>query len=110
LSALNNFEFLNIFKGTEWTSHLKSSEFSNALKERSKPQVDDIYYSTNELHRLSNQGIDVSNFLVANGIDSGKKRIGKKSRLISIFTGIIHFRPKIKLFKIYYSKGNPRRQ
>ena len=82
MSASHNFQFLNKFKGTGSTSHLNSSEFSNALTERRKPQIDDIYYSTNELQRLSNQGVDVSNFLVANGIESGKKRIGKNSYLI----------------------------
>ena len=75
-------EFLNKFKVTESTSHLNTSEFSNALTDRRKPQIDDIYYSTNELQRLSNQGVDVSNFLVANGIESGKKRIGKNYCLI----------------------------
>ena len=78
LGVLDNFEFLNKFKNTESTSHLEISEFSNVLTEGRKPQVDDIFYSSDELQRLSNQGVDVSNFLVANGIESGKKRVGKK--------------------------------
>lgn len=80
--ASNNFEFLNKFKGTVSTSHFDSGQFSHALTERRKPQVDDIYYNAYELQRLSNQGVDVSSFLVAHGIESGKKRIGKKSSLI----------------------------
>ena len=61
---------------------LERSEFADELTERRKPQIDDIYYNINELQRLSNQGVDVSNFLVADGIESEKKRIGEKSRLI----------------------------
>ena len=61
---------------------LETSDFSDGLIERRKPQIDDIYYNVNELQRLSNQGVDVSKFMVANGIESGKKRIGKKSCLI----------------------------
>ena len=57
---------------------LERSEFSHGFTERRKPQIDDIYYNVNELQRLINQGVDVSNFMVANGIESGKKRIGKK--------------------------------
>ena len=56
--------------------------FSKASEERRKPQIDDIYYNVNELQRLKNQGVDVSNFMVAHGMTSGKKRYGKKSRLI----------------------------
>ena len=76
------FDFLNKFKGTESASHFESSEFTSTLEERTKRQIDDIYYNVNELQRLSNQGVDISNFKVANGIQSGKKRIGKKFSLI----------------------------
>ena len=61
---------------------LETSDFSDGFKERRKPQIDDIYYNVNELQRLSNQGVDISKFMVANGIESGKKRIGTKSSLI----------------------------
>ena len=61
---------------------LERSQFSDGLTERRKPQIDDIYYNVNELQRLINQGVDVSNFMVANAIESGKKRIGKKFSLI----------------------------
>ena len=70
---------LNRSLGSEW------SKFSDELTERRKPQIDDIYYNENELQRLINQGVDVSNFMVANGIESGKKRIGKKFSLIQTF-------------------------
>ena len=61
---------------------LERSEVSDGLTKRGKLQIDDIYYNDHQLQRLINQGIDVSNFMVANGIESGKKRIGKKFSLI----------------------------
>ena len=61
---------------------LETSGFAEPSEDRRKPQIDDIYYNLNELERLKNQGVDVSNFMVAHGIESGKKRYGKKSRLI----------------------------
>ena len=61
---------------------VETSDFSDGLIERRKPQIDDIYYNVNELQRLSNQGVDISKFMVANGIESSKKRIGTKSSLI----------------------------
>ena len=64
------------------TFGFENSELSDEFTERNNRQIDDIYYNVNELQRLSDQGIDVSNFKVANGIQSDKKRIGKKSSLI----------------------------
>ena len=72
------FEFLNKFKRVESSGHLEVSEFSNVPTKRGKPKIDDIYYNVNELKRLVNQGVDVSNFMVAYGIESEKNRIGKK--------------------------------
>ena len=64
------------------TFAVERSELSDEFTERTNRQIDDIYYNVNELQRLSNQGVDVSNFKVANGIQSDKKRFGKKSSLL----------------------------
>jgi len=83
--ALNSTNFQKDQKNRTFFNHslgFERSELSNGFTENKNLQIDDIYYNVNELQRLSNQGIDVSSFKVANGIQSEKKRYGKKSRLI----------------------------
>ena len=72
-------KFLNNKQSTYFNRSfgLETSEFTDGMTERRVPQIDDIYYNVNELQRLINQGVDVSSFMVANGIEPEKKRIGK---------------------------------
>jgi len=51
---------------------------------RSKPDVNDIHYNVNELQRLINQGVDVSDFNVAEEMES-EFPIGMFSHLTSVF-------------------------
>ena len=51
---------------------------------RSKPDINDIHYNVNELQRLINQGVDVSDFTVAEEMES-EFPIGKFSNFVSEF-------------------------
>ena len=67
--------FLNKLKVTEKTATGPSlgppTPFDGGVFTiRSKPDVNDIHYNVNELQRLINQGVDVSDFTVAEEMES----------------------------------------